>query len=215
MDNLEDTLELILLSDDKGSCLLFQSFSSNIDYNNKNMFTGFVFAMNQLANQVFQSSIHKFGTSKMDLYYSAVKIANNITFFIIIGANKNSKESDVTDKLREVTEAFIAEYEDHEFTSCDEELFLPFINTIDTIFGIKTTRVIPEHAELLQILQKAEDGEFSEIETVNTILSFLENLTENKLKVVLQNTLPVLSMFMESDSLEEQQMRRFQNILDV
>ncbi len=215
MNNLKDTLELILLSDDEGSCLLFQSFSSNIDYNKKNMFTGFVFAMNQLANQVFQSSIKKFGTSKMDLYYSAVKIASTKNFFIIIGAKKNSKENDVTNKLREVSEAFIAEYEDHEFTSCDEELFLPFINTIDAIFGTKTTRVIPEHAELLQILQKAEEGEFSENETVSSILAFLEKLPENKLKVILQSTLHVLSMFMESDSLEEEQIRRFHHILNV
>ncbi len=211
---MED-LELVLIVGDEGKCLVFQSFGTEVDYSDKEIFSGFVLALTRFANQVFKTSIKKFSTARLDLHYLPVELKEK-KFFVILGAKKQADINYIHNKIKEISDAFVSEYGEMDISSdLDEDFFVPFIDTIDKIFGIKTVRIIPEHAEFVGLLELAEQDEYTEEMTVNTILTFLESLPQSKLKILLQNTLPILTMFMESDNLSDEQIERFQTILNI
>jgi hypothetical protein len=140
---------------------------------------------------------------------------SNGKFLVVLATKKGSKISNVRQKIQEIGDAFEAEFGNQidKTNAVYTEIYLPFSETIDQIFGTKTIRIIPEHEDFLNLLKRAESEHYSEEHTIEVILDFFERLSNAKRKVLLQSTLQIVSIFFESPNLTKEQSERIQAIL--
>lgn len=208
-----DQLESLWIINSKGLCLLQQAFTDKREFINKSIFSSFVSALLNFSDSVFDDQIDKISMGKIDVFCMPFEKGR---FFVTIAARRGASEKYIQKKIKEIGDAFGTEYSEN--IDCDiycEDDFTPFIHTVDKIFGIETIRVIPEHYEFLDLLKMAEINNFTEEQTVETILDFFEQLTNSKREFLLQTTLPIVSIFTDSTNLTYEQMKRFQDILSL
>lgn len=206
-----DELDSLWIIDSKGLPILQQVFNPKKNSIDNTMFSGFVTAILNFSDHIFDESLEQISMGNLSVH--CLKKGN---FLIAIATKKETNQQFVHQKMIEVADAFEAEYSNYiEGQPVDYDYYAPFSDTIDKIFGIKTTRVLPEHGELLDLLKRAEEKQYSESETVETILNFYEQLPSKKRNILLQTTFPILNMFIDSKSLAIEQMKRFQEILSI
>jgi hypothetical protein len=204
-------LDTLWIVNKTGLCLIQQVFDRNKDPTEMTMFSSFISALLSFSGNIFNDQLEHVTMGKLNLHCLSFL---NGKFLVVIATKRGIKEDRVDEKLREVGEAFIVEFgEQIDTNAVITDTYLPFSDTIDKIFGTKTIRVIPEHEIFLNLLKRAEKEEYSENHTIEVILDFYEKLTAAKRKVLLQTTLPVLTIFTDSPNLTKEQTERFQNIL--
>ncbi|MFW9921917.1 MAG: hypothetical protein ACFFDW_01365 [Candidatus Thorarchaeota archaeon] len=206
-----DGLESLWIINSNGLCLVHQVLNPNADLMNKSIFSSFLSALLTFSDSVFDDQLENIQMGKLDVHF---KSFNNGKFLVAISTKRGLNIHFIQQKLLEVGEAFESEYIDsleHQAICVDE--YLPFNDTINKIFGISTIRIIPEHEEFLTLLKRAEDEQYTEDLAVEVILDFFEGLPQIKRKILLQSTLPILSIFTQSENLTLEQIKRFQEIL--
>ncbi|MBD3192961.1 MAG: hypothetical protein GF308_20145 [Candidatus Heimdallarchaeota archaeon] len=208
-----DGLDTLWIIDSNGLCLLQQIFNHKKNPVDKTMFSGFVSAILDFSDHLFDDSLQQITMGKLNFHCLSF---SNGKFVVAIAAKTDVNQQTLYRKMVEVGEAFEAEFNNiigHQPVCLDE--FIGFSETVDKIFEVKTRRVLPEHGELLKLLETAEQEQYSEYLTTEAILNFYENLSPMKRKNLLQTTFSILEMFIESDNLTVDQMERFQEILSL
>jgi hypothetical protein len=205
-------LDTLWIINQNGLCLLQQAFDRNKDPTEMTMFSSFITALLNFSDTIFNDQFEHLVMGKLDVH---CKSFSHGKFLVVLATKKGSKISNLHQKITEVGEAFEAEYINQleNKTAIYTEIFLPFSQTIDNIFGTKTIRILPEHESFLDLLKRAESENYSENHTIEVILDFFEKLSTAKRKVLLQSTLPILSIFFESPNLTKEQSERIQVIL--
>ncbi len=205
-------LDTIWIIDSNGLSLVQQVLDPNSNLSDRTMFSGFISALLTFSDSVFDDQFEFLQMGKLFVHILSFM---NGKFLVAIAAKKDSSKEFVHQKLVEVGEAFEAEYSEYlkNQTICIADEFIPFTDTLDKIFGTKTLQIIPEHEEFLNLLKRAEEDQYTEELTVEVIIDFFKQLPKNKRKVLLQTTLPIISMFTESDTLSVELMQKFQEIL--
>jgi nitrogenase molybdenum-iron protein alpha/beta subunit len=208
-----DELDSLWIIDSKGLCLLQQVFNPTKNSIDKTMFSGFVTAILSFSDQIFDDSLEQISMGKLTVH--CLKKGN---FIVAIATKKEANQQFIHQKMLEVADAFDEEYGDDLIDGgqpvCIDD-YATFSDTIDKIFGTKTTRVLREHNEFLELLTRAEEEQYSESETIETILNFYEQIPSKKRNILLQTTFPILSMFIESKNLTVEQIKRFQEVLSI
>ncbi|NHJ48171.1 MAG: hypothetical protein FK733_10330 [Asgard group archaeon] len=205
-------LDTLWIINKNGLCLLQQAFDSSKDPTEMTMFSSFITALLNFSDSIFNDQFEHLVMGKLDVHCLSF---SNGKFLVVLATKKGSKISNLREKITEIGDAFEVEFGDQldKTNAVYTEVFLPFSETIDNIFGTKTIRILPEHENFLDLLKRAETENYSENHTIEVILDFFEQLSTAKRKVLLQSTLPILSIFIESPNLTKEQTERIQVIL--
>ncbi|TFG02301.1 MAG: hypothetical protein EU542_05340 [Promethearchaeota archaeon] len=196
-----------------GLCLLQHSYNGDQAFINETMFSGFVSAIINFSNRIFEDNLEKISMDKMDVYCHPFSDGK---FYVVLAVNRGSNEKYIHQKIHEIGDAFQIEFKDMlDNLTINIADYDPFVDTLDKIVGVETQRTIPEQEEFLRLLKNAEEQQYTEYRTIEEILIFFEQLTPKKRQVVLQSALPIIEMFMESKNLKVEQMKRFQQILSI
>ena len=209
--DMEENLDSLWILNNSGLCLLHRIFDSNKNYMDESMVGGFLVAIISFTQNSFNDSIEKISLGKFDIYFQSFE-----RFIIVVSSKKGKEVRNLQDLISRLGNEFQKKY--YEILIDTEimmstEMFESFGETIDTIFGIKTVRIIPEHYELLDILTRAESVQFSEEQTINAIIKFFESLKIDRRKLLLKTSSGVLDIFKSSKTLNPDLKKQFNTIM--
>lgn len=204
---MEDNLDSLWILNNSGLCLLHRVFDTNKNYMDETMVSGFLNAIINFTQNSFNDSIEKISLGKFDIYFQIFE-----RFIIAISARKGKKFKGLQDLISKVGNDFQKEYNEMLIDTTmmlSTEIFEPFGENIDKIFGIKTIHILPEHYDLLELLTKAENEQFSEEQTIGEIIKFFETMDMDKRKVLLETSTGIIDIFRNSKTLNPDLKKRF------
>lgn len=211
---MNNNLEAIWILDKTGLCYVQRVFDRDTITLDENKLSGLLTAILMFSQDVFEESFEKLTMGGKEIF---IKSMENITLAIAVKReSKNKEEEDeIFNLLDEIGQAFLIEYADfiNSTNLLDLEQFQYFGNIIDQICGIETFMYLNEHDQLIKILMNAEDQGFDEEIAVKEIVSFLDNINDYKLNIIIQTTSEILSPILENASLNSEQKKRYEKLL--
>ncbi|MHA1673325.1 MAG: hypothetical protein ACTSYI_06835 [Promethearchaeota archaeon] len=169
------------------------------------------------------STLSSFSTSVMISSFEELRFGDKIIFTkgypefqVILSARKTLKSKNISHLLEETGEAFRIEYLDYinSHTEIDITKFDKFGGIIDLIFGIESYVFLEEQDALLTLLDDAISRAYSEQYTVKVIIDFLDDLTDYKVDILINNIGENLKIILENTTgLSELQKKRYSLLL--
>lgn len=212
---MNTNLEAIWILDKTGICYVQRVFDKRTISLDENKLSGLITAIIMFSKDVFEESFEKLTMGGKEIY---IKSFPTIRIAIAVKRESKSKEEDdeVFFLMDEIGQAFILEYADIIDSNklIDVSIFDKFGAIIDQICGIETFIYLDEHDELIKILMNAENNNYEEEKAIKDILTFLDNLNDYKLDIIIQTTSEILAPILENKSLlNVNQKKRYHKLL--
>ncbi len=204
-------LEFLWILNSRGKIYLQRVFDRNLAIFDEGLFSSLI------------STLSTFSTSILSSAFEELRFGDKIVFIkgypefqVILSAKETLKAKNIMHFVEETGEAFRIEYSDYLTNNevIDNTTFDRFGAIIDLIFGIDTYVFLEEQDALLTLLDDAISGGYGEQYTVKLILGFLDNLTDYKVDILINNIGENLKMILENATgLSELQKKRYSLLL--
>ena len=202
------SLDSLWIINNHGLCLLHRIFDLNKEYTDETMLSGLLTAISSFTTKATDDAIEKISMGKVDVHFRSFE-----DFYVIVSTKKGQSPRHLPHLIVEIGESFRIQYGAKLKSSLvDTEIFEPFSVIIDQIFGVETIKVIPEHRELLGLLEQAEKNAYSEEKTVNLIIDFYAKLDDSTKRILLKTTKNILSLFISSKTLSNEQRDKLEEV---
>lgn len=212
---MSNNLEALWILDKTGLCYVQRVFDKETITLDENKLSGLLTAILMFSQDVFEESFEKLTMGGKEIF---IKSFPTITMAIAVKRESKSKdeEDEIFNLLDEIAQAFLIEYAEviNSTALIDLEQFHNFGVIIDQICGIETFVYLDEHDQLIKILMSAEKEGYDEDKAISEIVSFLDDLSDYKLNIIIQTTSEILSPILENaSSLNSIQKKRYKKLL--
>ncbi|WP_457557013.1 hypothetical protein [Candidatus Harpocratesius sp.] len=207
--NIQD-LEFLLILSQQGEIYVHRVFDRSLLHMDKETFSSLFTSLSIFSKQFFGSHFEEITIGNKYVY-----IKSYPEFQIALSSKKPLKKKNSQNLLEEVGEAFKIQYLDYiKNEKVDISKFDEFGAIIGQIFGIETYIYLEEQEKILNLLDDAIAGRYNERQTIRLILSFLDQLTNYKLEILLDNIGDNLKLIMkDAKDLTKLQKKRYARIL--
>lgn len=212
---MNNDLEAIWILDKTGLCYVQRVFNKSSISLDENKLSGLITAILMFSKDVFEESFEKLTMGGKEIFIKSFP-----TITMAIAVKRESKDKEEEDKIfnliDEIGQAFIIEYSDYinSTSLIDFEKFDNFGAIIDQIAGLETFIYLDEHDDLIKILMNAENEGTEEDKVILEIFSFLDNLSDYKLNIIIQSTAEIISPIIKNAStLNSIQRKRYKKLL--
>jgi hypothetical protein len=215
MSAINSSLDVIWILNKDGLCFIQRVFNKASTYMDEMKFSGLITSILMFAKDVFEESFEKLTMGEKVIY---LKSFSKIT--IALATKRGIKDKDdakINHLIEEIGQAFQVEYTEFLETNniIDSNVFSNFGKIIDQICGIQTFIYLDEHDSLLSILKDAELNQLDESTTIKKIASFLDDLSDYKLDIIINTAGEVIQPILSNTKLlSSSQKKRYQKLIN-
>jgi hypothetical protein len=204
-------LEFIWILSPQGKIFIQRVFDRNLAKFDETTFSDVLATLSNFSNIVFQSSCEE-----LDFGDKIVLFKSYPEFQVILSAKNTLEDKAIYNSVEEVGESFRIQYSDLLKHNDDPDItvFDNFGPIIDHIFGIETYIFLEEQDLLLKVLDNAISENYDEEKTIKSILEFLDDLSDYKVEILINNIGDNLKLILENvKGLRKIQKKRYKKII--